>query len=611
MIGEAESSQLSVNERLARAREQDLRRCRNLQAKLARAQLHDAQDRSSDLETAAATPKQHPIPVYTSSSSSSTGLMFLSSTELAQRERDQRSRERQLERQVAGPIPPESWRDDFDRLSIRRGVASYLDRRRLQDLVSATSAGDDGAEAKASEEGRDARRRLRASQAATCAGLRCIWGTSEEPADGSPSMLSLRDMTLCVIADALNRPAYSRGKDRAVMMPEMDRAQLREVLEYLPKHMQQRMLSLCGRLAATEWPLSEWTAQALIDLDKRTSSSPHHADPDHNDASDDDWETSTASTPRSSNPPSSHPGDSSISLDLSFSNLAAKTIIRVLNIGSTSFSLRMLSLAGVSRMDTSQMHAVFAKLPNIQTLSLAGSHLSSSSTEGAEDNQRAGVFLRKLSRSLYKLEVLDLSWCGWVSADAVQAVSWATRTTVAWPRMEKLLLTGCPAVTDPRQDRAGHRGVERGVAGNYVAQWHARHSQRDAIEAPAAAATAGGGLYDAYTDVAHRDPFDLFGSPATTQRNPTRATFGDYVNNTIQPAIITHMTPSSIKDEGQGSSAGGGGGGGGGTLMEYVRCPRSSGKIEMWQWQRARIVEALRGRCSPGARPRSWIDVYF
>ncbi len=95
----------SVNEKLARAREQDLRRARNLQAKLRR--TCDGTD-----PDAAAEPD---VPVQTvassaASSSSRAGLMYISSTEQAQRERDQRSRETQLQRQVAGPIPPESWR---------------------------------------------------------------------------------------------------------------------------------------------------------------------------------------------------------------------------------------------------------------------------------------------------------------------------------------------------------------------------------------------------------------------------------------------------------------------------------------------------------------------
>lgn len=605
MVANAESSKASVNERLARAREEDLRRCRNIQAKLARAQLHDAHEPPLTLEFAATPPRMHhSIPVHVSSSSSRTGLMFLSSTEQAQRERDQRSRERQLKRQVAGPIPPESWRDDFDRLSIRKGVASHFGRQRLQDLVS--SDGREGGEVSGSRVGSDVdrvgRRGARAAQGATCAGLRWMYDQGGAQEVREP-MLGLRDMTLCVIADALNCPYRGKGKERNAS-GEMNRSQLTEVLEYLPKHMQQRMLTLCGRLAATEWLMSEWTAQAMIELHTRRTTEPDINDEGQPDEAEDDWETSADPDRRPSNHLPSTPSESTTSLDLSFSTISARTITRMLSTfcaGPSGTSLRMLSLAGTSSLDTPATHAIFARLPNLPTLSLAGSRLSSATADDSEeeDHQRAAVFLRKLSRSLGKLEMLDLSWCGWVCADAVQAVSWANRTTVAWPRMGKLLLTGCPAVNDPKEGEKRRRTTFDGEeAGNYVGQWHARHSQRP-TETPHASIPAGA-LYDAYTDTLHRDPFDLFSTPTPTPRTSTRATFGDYINNVIQPAIITHMTPTSEDDSG-----------GGATLMEYVRCPRSAGKAEMWQWQRVRILQAVRGRSQPFSRSRNWIEVYF
>ncbi|GAC93704.1 pre-mRNA splicing factor [Pseudozyma hubeiensis SY62] len=605
MVANAESSKFSVNERLARAREEDLRRCRNIQAKLARAQLHDAHEPPLALGSAATPPKMHhSIPVHVTSSSSRTGLMFMSSTEQAQRERDQRSRERQLKRQVAGPIPPESWRDDFDRLSIRKGVASHFDWQRLQDLVS--SVGREGEEGSGSRVGSDVdrvgRRGVREVHGATCAGLRWMYD-GEGAQEGSKTMLGLRDMTLCVIADALNRPHRGKGKERNAF-GEMNRSQLREVLEYLPIHMQQRMLTLCGRLAATEWPLSEWTAQAMIELHTRRTTEPDINDERQPGEAEDDWETSFDPDRHPTNHLPSTPSEGSTALDLSFSTTSSKTITRMLSTfctGPSGTSLRMLSLAGTVSLDTPAMHAIFARLPNLTALSLAGSQLSSATADESEreDHQRAAVFLRKLSRSLGKLEMLDLSWCGWVCADAVQAVSWANRTMVAWPRLGRLLLTGCPAVTDPREGEKRRQTTFDGkAAGNYVGQWHARHSQRPTETSHAS--IPAGALYDAYTDTLHRDPFDLFSTATPTPRTSTRATFGDYTNNVIQPAIITHMTPSSNNDGGSAA-----------TLMEYVRCPRSAGKVEMWQWQRVRILQALRGRSQPFSRSRSWIEVYF
>lgn len=405
-------------------------------------------------------------------------------------------------------------------------------------------------------------------------------------------------MTLCVIADALN--------SHHAMLPDMDQSQRREVLGYLPKHTRERMVALCGRLAATQWPLTDWTAQALIDLERLEASSIEQRQANDGSGGDDDWDTAvnTGGQPGSTACGIGLLGDTS--LDLSFSTVTPRSIGRMLSSpGQMGVSLRILSLAGwnspsnsssTTPLDSSQMTSIFAQLPNLQVLSLAGSHLSRCTTggDGETDPQRAAVFLRKLSRSLAKLNSLDLSFCRWVSADAILNVSWATPSTIAWPRLEKLLLVGCEAFSDPRDGgKTGEEGVRGGFegtpAGNHVAAWHATHSQRAIAES----ADDPGGLYDAVTDTHHRDPFDLF--PHPTPRSSTRATFVDYVNGAIQPAIIS-QTLSTPGD---------------GVPMEFVRCPRSAGKVEMWQWQRARLLEAVRGRARSGSKQRSWVEVFF
>ena len=570
--------------------------------------------------------------------------MFLSSTKQAQRERDRRTREKQLKRQVAGPIPPESWRDDFDRLSIRRGIASHLDRRRLHDLVSSAAALEEDTASEGLRNGKSSgrigsdydtavRRRAREHRSTACAGLRHFYDNGESTEEGG-STLSLRDMSLCVIADALNCPApvqsaSGAGKDR-FLTPDMDRTQIRDVLEYLPEHMRHRMLALCGRLAATDWPLSDWTAQALIDISKPSTDASHQSHAQCSEDAQDDWESGFDSDSHLLSSMQSA-SDTAASLDLSFSTISPRTIGRMLATlghGQMSVSLRMLSLAGwnntlvpkpssgTSALDSAPVLTIFSQLPNLQTLCLARSSLSPTQGDSDVDAQRCAVFLRKLSRSLSKLQTLDLSFCRWVSADALLGVSWATSTFVAWPRLENLLLVGCESLADPRDvaaDGAVSAGFAAGqAAGNHVAPWHATHSQRAMRSQPATEPAGQGTLYDPYTDTTHRDPFDLFTAAATTPATPrtaARATFGDYVNNTLRPAIISHMTASAWRNHETGSAAHGEGEGG--VLMEFVRCPRSAGKVEMWQWQRARILEGVRGRTQPNARPRGWVEVWF
>jgi len=453
-------------------------------------------------------------------------------------------------------------------------------------------------------------------------------------------------MALVVIADAINCPSSGRSKTKGKSRAEdaeMDRAQVREVLEFLPGHMRQRLMDLCGRFAATDWPLSDRTAQCLIDISNQTAgTAKQNQEGSSIDGDQDDWEANVDSAQDVGPTSQINGADSITTLDFSYSSISTRTISRMLSsMGDFQIgvSLRMLSLAGWnniswpfsssngSPLDSTSMLSILSQLPNLEVLSIAGSNFSSATSGASEtDHQRSAVFLRKLSRSLTKLKTLDLSFCSWVSADAVLGVSWATPTSVALPRLENLLLVGCEALVDPRdrqlqcrdlqgraEDGAGARSTFTGTtAGNHVAAWHATHSQRamQATRSIDEAATIGV-LYDAYTDTTHREPFDLFAAPpAAVQRQPARATFSDYINNTIQPAVISHMSHNS---HGASSNAAPADKDGErhGVLMEYVRCPRSVGKVEMWQWQRARILEAVRGRTQPNARQRRWIEVWF
>ncbi|KAJ1035470.1 hypothetical protein NDA13_000883 [Ustilago tritici] len=321
-----------------RAREQDLRRARNLQAKLARAQ-DGAQSQPKALSHAFA-----PQPQEYESPSSRAGLMFMSSIEQARREREQRTGERHLKRQVAGPMPPESWRDDFDRLSIRRGNASHLNRQRLQALMSSTTAplSDQDWRERTDSQPADAahtmtptaavRAKQRAKQRATCAGLRRFYDSSD-PFHESRPLLSLCDMALCVIADSLNRPPSTgdkgtRGKARDETS-EIDHLQKAEVLEYLPAHMRQRMMALCGRLAFTKQPLCDSVAQALTHADITEALEIDQSGLKDQDGAEDDWEASAISYEDLGSTLSAKRGDAFSSLDLSFSSIAKYTMHRM------------------------------------------------------------------------------------------------------------------------------------------------------------------------------------------------------------------------------------------------------------------------------------------
>ncbi|GAK65470.1 uncharacterized protein PAN0_009c3687 [Moesziomyces antarcticus] len=561
----------SVNEKLARAREQDLRRARNLQAKLRR--THDGTDPDTVAEPDV--PVQN-VASGAASSSSRAGLMYLSSTEQAQRERDQRSRETQLKRQVAGPIPPESWRRDFDRLTINRGL--FIPGS--NDISTTASASSLGAFA------------TKAQRKAIGTVLRSMYDKSR-PQPTAAGVSTLFDMTLCVIADAINRPAsghaHDKGKQRQAR-PEMDIEHMREVLSYLPRRMHQRMLALYGSVAATEWPLADWTAQALT---SQMQVEDHPAEGD--------WDEVGHSPPIDFSAALAPDLDASFTaLDLSFSSISTRTLSRLLSLGGgqAGVSLRMLSLAGWNShahsapvpLDSPGLLSVLSQLPNLEVLSVAGSRFFGHAPErtGKVDTQRTAVFLRRLSRSLTKLRVLDLSFCAWVCADAVQGVSWATSDAVAWPRLEHLLLLGCESFVESLDDIANATMPQK-PSESYVGAWHATHSQRDMRENPTRQASAARA--------------DLFDDAPTPPRIPPRlATFSQLTSNTAKPSIATYIVPPPAAARQQGAI---------GEVVQCVSCPHSKERIEMWQWQRARVLDAVHGRTSPNARHRNWVDVWF
>ncbi len=221
-------------------------------------------------------------------------------------------------------------------------------------------------------------------------------------------------MTLCVIADALN--------SHHAMLPDMDQSQRREVLGYLPKHTRERMVALCGRLAATQWPLTDWTAQALIDLERLEASSIEQRQANDGSGGDDDWDTAvnTGGQPGSTACGIGLLGDTS--LDLSFSTVTPRSMAACSHLPARWASRCEYSVSPAGTLppilehdplDSSQMTSIFAQLPNLQVSALPAAHLSRCTTggDGETDPQRAAVFLRKLSRSLAKLNSLDLSFC--------------------------------------------------------------------------------------------------------------------------------------------------------------------------------------------------------
>lgn len=399
----------------------------------------------------------------------------------------------------------------------------------------------------------------------TCAALRHFVSSSHERSETQ----SLRDMTLCIIADTLNQPDDTPSVRRSCTPPRghSDRERALEVLQHLPSHMRDRLMALCGRLAQTEYPLSDGTLQALIEL---------HTPARESTTQTGDWQDEDVTHELS-------PSSSLSLLDLSFASLSMHTWKKWTSPDSIASSLRVLSLANWTggsdaALDSSAVLTALSQLRNLETLSLAGSALAPLNTD--DDHARAGILLRKLGRTLVKLQLLDLSYCHWVSAESLCALPWtAARPMTAFPALHRLLLHGCSAFS---VREAGVFSGEWRPAENYVAPWHARHCQiRGRLESstPRTALVA--------------DSFDVSESPTRS----TRVDFATYTSGLLRPPTVSDVNPGSHGSESLPTTS--------------VRCPQSSHRIPLWQWQRVCVLDALRGRLHPGSSYRQWVDVWF
>jgi hypothetical protein len=80
------------------------------------------------------------------------------------------------------------------------------------------------------------------------------------------------------------------------------------------------------------------------------------------------------------------------------------------------------------------------------------------------------------------------------------------------------------------------------------------------------------------------------------------ASFSQLITHTVKPNIATYIVPPPAAARQQGAM---------GEVVLCVFCPHSDERIEMWQWQRARVLDAVHGRTSSNARHRNWVDVWF
>ncbi|EPQ29827.1 uncharacterized protein PFL1_02500 [Pseudozyma flocculosa PF-1] len=604
----------TVSERLQRARIDHLRHRRNVEdeqlRKQRRQQDHAVPSGSTQaVSSTAARPKtSSALPPL--ASGSNPGLAFLSHTSLNQQERDQRLRNRQIQRRIAGPIPPQSWRQDDNSNS---GQGPDNEDATLRSRSS-------HAQIEARIETR--KRAVLARRHRVCSALRALLDERDEATSQvrlAQRLPTLRNMALCAIA-ALAIPTSNQGSKAQ----RRYRAELFDLsIDHIPPHLRRTMATLCGRQARVLGATAETLLSLLRPTHARTgavlkstaslrpdSASANEAGSDDDDDDDGaDWDAEddepvaqlVAQKPKST--PESSRWTANL-VDLSYYDLLGPAQVRsVLNsnlvVANSHVNLRALSLAGF-RLDFADPDAllrILAKLANLELLSLAGSSGSSSS---ALDH---GMFLKRLSRATPRLQVLDLSYCAWVDSQAVCCVSWSE-----WPRLDHLVLKGCEPLQHPvvvsceREDLDAPPelpdasvGDGRGVAAaNFVAPWHALHHGQGRRDGQASTVRSS-------VLVATR-PGILPGTGATSQS--AAASDGgrheDAVRALTRQASAS-WTAGRVRGSGHTKAVS--------YTQSFVRCPTSGKEVEQWQWERAMVLDAVRGRLKGGGR--RWVEVWF
>ncbi|PWN92555.1 hypothetical protein FA10DRAFT_95434 [Acaromyces ingoldii] len=380
--------------RLAKMRIEDRRRLRNLEGR--------ASSSSSLLQ-------QQP------GSSSVVGGAFPGSETLALMGDEERATRRQREQEAlarrrnvlrsrfAGPLPPGSWLDEEPP---RPGTP----------------------ERKEQNQGWDQRRKRALSRS-----VRHMLG------DGDGRLPSLVDAALLAIVDDASSGA------------EAD-------LEWIPPHLQPRLMALSGRLAQGR-PLTDAVLRRL--LPPSLHSLEEQVEHERGSSSRaDSWEDDEAPLSRSTTR-----ATGSRLLDLSFSSASHATLSRLLGV-----HLRILSLAGSELIKgdgpaSRTVALVAGACPQLEQLSLAGLETSSGL-----------ALLRKLCRATPRLASLDLSHCDWVDGTLVACLF---SEHSAWPRLQSLYLVGCASFYGHEQ-LAAHDSTAAELALQpsplFVGPWHAHHA---------------------------------------------------------------------------------------------------------------------------------------
>jgi hypothetical protein len=428
--------------------------------------------------------------------------------------------------------------------------------------------------------------------------------------DGRLTLLS--DMALSCIASMLCNTTSSPPQEDDFMGQWAD--------EPFPLHLKERLFALAGRRQHCR-SMNEIGVRRLLlseDQEQNKIGEPE-ADLNCEEGSWDQGDEFLGEAPRYIS-----------SMDLSYARIGFRLVEDILTRPGQMLQLRQLSLAGWGCQDEYQqatLHALFlskdlmrviGRLGNLEMISLARTRLYSASQEAAyqaasywfqgdgdEKMKDTKSFLTQLSKSSLRLITLDLSECSWITGSELANLEWysvsrtATRSTIIWTKLRRLILANCSPFTEP-----GKETTELRESPPFVGKWHAIHHGA-ATDSPYMLDHRPG-LGNAIFRNDHRRVPHRRRNAAVPHENQLDAWNSEEEN---QEGVALDAAHSTSAPHSPSSS-------------QYpTRCPVSRARVGRWEWERARLLDAVRGRWGSAIkgnvnsdttqRGGSFVEVYF
>jgi len=654
-------SQNPVKQKLELARIEGRRREANALAKelksLSTKDDQKAHERFSRTSLAAKSPSSsnNSSTVNTSASSRAASL-FYSSTSLSSAEAQENERRRRLKRQVAGPIPPSSWQEEFEQRRIRNETPPHLQgSRRIQKdgtLRDGRRPSSDLSASSSDIERSSLDARLRAARdrrRSACSYTRIL--LSDDPSKmtlssnssrskSSSNLLSLSDLALLSILSFLSQPSQTPEDQESQVY-----SSLLSLMHLLPTHLKLRMSELAGRDSRTDYPIPWKVFRALwiptereekigsANLKGKGKGKMKESEKDHlgyetpsTPSNSDEWENSSSSSSSKESQDALSTSSSQQTLDLSFIHLTFRNINSLIHLspmkGTLNFNLAKLSFAGFGSflllestftsgsdstdyliLGSESTISILSSLPNLRVLSLAHTSLKPPIRNFSTSSiLPPALFFKKLARVTPRLESLDLSECDWVESKTIGGVNWSNegknlseenRPALVWNQLETLVLKGCKSLNPSRI-------IEQGESEDY---------EKNII-----GVKAGVYLEEWHSEfhsilfkslASSRQPQGLNGGRAPTARQ------GGQTQVSNNPEVLTAFEGQELSQvETRNVSP---------FSSTFPTRDTLGNVIELFEWERARVLDLVRGRGNDGwsgerkhfAGDRKFVEVYF